>query len=113
VLLFVSLEACRQAAGLGADAPAATVAAHPAVRAHIAEGLARHNRDNPGSSTTVGRALIQLVPPAIDANEITDKGYLNQRAVIAHRAAEVERLLAAQPEPEVIVVRDFPLPGVR
>ena len=72
------------------------------MRAHIADGLARHNRDNPGSSTTVRRVLVQLVPPAIDANEITDKGYLNQRAVIAHRAAEVERLFAADPDPAVI-----------
>jgi feruloyl-CoA synthase len=102
-LLFVNLDACRQAAGLAADAPAAQVAAHPAVLARIAEGLARHNRDNPGSSTTIRRALVQLVPPAIDANEVTDKGYLNQRAVIAHRAAEVERLYAATPDDGVIV----------
>jgi feruloyl-CoA synthase len=104
VLLFVSLDACRQAAGLAAEAPAAEIVAHPAVRAPIAEGLARHNRENPGSSTTIRRALIQLVPPAIDANEITDKGYLNQRAVIAHRAAEVERLFAEAPDSDVIVV---------
>jgi feruloyl-CoA synthase len=103
-LLFMNLDACRKLAGLAADAPAAEVVAHQAVRAHIADGLARHNRDNPGSSTVIRRALVQLVPPAIDANEITDKGYLNQRAVIAHRAAEVERLFAATPDAGVIVV---------
>ena len=35
-------------------------------------------------------------PPSIDANEITDKGYINQRAVLAHRAAAVERLYAGE-----------------
>src|SRR5262249_39282172 len=101
VLLFMNLDACRKVAGLAADAPAEEVVAHAAVRAHIADGLARHNRENPGSSTTIRRALVQLVPPAIDANEITDKGYLNQRAVLAHRAAEVARLHAATPDPGV------------
>jgi feruloyl-CoA synthase len=42
-------------------------------------------------------------PPSIDANEITDKGYINQRAVLMRRAALVERLHAREPDPEVIV----------
>jgi feruloyl-CoA synthase len=43
-------------------------------------------------------------PPSIDANEITDKGYLNQRAVLARRAALVERLYADPVPAEVIEI---------
>jgi feruloyl-CoA synthase len=42
-------------------------------------------------------------PPSIDANEITDKGYINQRAVLKRRAALVENLHADFPASEVIV----------
>jgi feruloyl-CoA synthase len=47
-----------------------------------------------GSSTHPGRLLVMSEPPSIDANEITDKGYLNQRAVLERRAAEVHKLYA-------------------
>jgi feruloyl-CoA synthase len=43
-------------------------------------------------------------PPSIDANEITDKGYINQRRALERRAAAVERLYAAAPDDHVIVV---------
>ena len=49
----------------------------------------------PGSSTCVMRLLVLAEPPSIDANEITDKGYLNQRAVLERRAALVEKLYAS------------------
>jgi feruloyl-CoA synthase len=48
------------------------------------------------------RALVLADPPSIDANEITDKGYVNQRAVLDRRAALVERLYAEPPAAEVI-----------
>ena len=47
-----------------------------------------------GSSTHPVRLLIMSEPPSIDANEITDTGYINQRAVLERRAAEVQRLYA-------------------
>ncbi len=43
-------------------------------------------------------------PPSIDANEITDKGYINQRATLEHRAELVERLYADRPGEDVILV---------
>jgi feruloyl-CoA synthase len=49
----------------------------------------------PGSSTRVTRLLVLSEPPSIDANEITDKGYLNQRAVLERRATLVEKLYAS------------------
>jgi feruloyl-CoA synthase len=42
------------------------------------------------------RLLVMAEPPSIDANEITDKGYMNQRAVLERRAALVEQLYAAK-----------------
>jgi feruloyl-CoA synthase len=56
-----------------------------------------------GSSTHPVRALVMGEPPSIDANEITDKGYINQRAVLERRAASVEMLHADPPASEVIV----------
>jgi feruloyl-CoA synthase len=61
--------------------------------------------ESTGSSTCPSRALLMDEVPSIDANEITDKGYINQRAVLTRRAALVERLHGAQPDPEVIVLR--------
>ena len=51
-----------------------------------------YNRQNPGSSHRVGRLVVLTEPPSIDANEITDKGYINQRAVLSRRAEVVESM---------------------
>jgi feruloyl-CoA synthase len=70
----------------------------------IRAGLARHNDENPGLSRRIARVLLMTEPPSIDANEITDKGYINQRAVLECRAAAVERLFREPIDPDVIVV---------
>ena len=49
-----------------------------------------------GSSTYASRALFLRDAPSIDAGEITDKGYINQRAVLTRRAGEVERLYSGR-----------------
>jgi feruloyl-CoA synthase len=67
-------------------------------------GLARYNAQAQGSSTRIARCMLLIEPPGIDANEITDKGYINQRAVLTRRAALVERLHADPPAAEVIVI---------
>jgi feruloyl-CoA synthase len=67
----------------------------------LREGLMRTLRalaQEPGSSTHPVRLLIMNEPPSIDANEITDKGYMNQRAVLERRAALVEKLYGDAPE---------------
>jgi feruloyl-CoA synthase len=46
--------------------------------------------------------------PSIDANEITDKGYINQRLALERRKADVERLFASTPDPDVLVVSPAP-----
>ncbi len=64
----------------------------PEVRAFLAEAYRRYNAENPTSSHRIARLMVLAEPASIDANEITDKGYLNQRAVLERRAALVERL---------------------
>jgi len=54
--------------------------------------IKNYNMDNPASSTRISRALMMEEPPSIDAGEITDKGYLNQRAVLARRADLIDKL---------------------
>jgi feruloyl-CoA synthase len=66
-------------------------------REKIREAL-RKLAEEGGSSTHPVRALVMSEPPSIDANEITDKGYMNQRAVLERRAALVEKLYSADPE---------------
>ena len=64
--------------------------------------MARLKQEGGGSSTYAARALLMAEPPSIDANEITDKGYINQRAVLSRRAALVERLYAESRDAAVI-----------
>jgi feruloyl-CoA synthase len=65
-------------------------------RSDVRERLqnALRNLAQAGSSTCPRRLLVMSEPPSIDANEITDKGYMNQRAVLERRAALVEQLYA-------------------
>ncbi len=76
----------------------------PAVRAAVAQGLADHNKANSASSTRIARCLILDDPPDMSRNEVTEKGYVNQRAVQDNRSAEVDRLYQAEPDPAVIVL---------
>src|SRR3546814_4894507 len=66
--------------------------------------LAAHNRGAGGSSRRIARALLMAEPPRAEAGEITDKGYVNQRATLARRAALVDRLYGEPPGDDVIVV---------
>ena len=104
-LVFPNIGRCRDAAGLAADAPTADVVAHPAVRQRFQEIFDTLAAESTGSSTFVTRAVILDVPPSLDAKEITDKGSINQKAVLQHRAATVEDLYADTPSERVILCR--------
>jgi feruloyl-CoA synthase len=84
------------------ETPLAELLGRPEVRDALRAGLAAHNARNPASSRRVTRVLLLAEPPSIDAGEITDKGYINQRAVLSHRAERVERLYAEEDDPEVL-----------
>jgi feruloyl-CoA synthase len=76
----------------------------PHVRECVRRGM-NALRDEGGGGTTYGtRAILLEEPPSIDAGEITDKGYVNQRAVLERRAALVERLYARPCDESVILL---------
>jgi feruloyl-CoA synthase len=68
-----------------------------AMGTRIAEVLRALRDEGAGSSQCPACALVLAEPPSLDAGEITDKGYINQRAVLTRRAAEVTRLHARTP----------------
>ena len=72
-----------------------------ALREHLAQALTELNQDS-GSAARIERLLLLETPPSLDAGEITDKGYLNQRRCLECRATEVASLYAEPPAPEVI-----------
>lgn len=75
-----------------------------ALRRGLAEALGRMNR-GAGSARRIERILLLAEPPNLDAGEITDKGYVNQRTVLERRAKAVERLFA-EPPPEDVILAD-------
>ncbi|KAA1010940.1 feruloyl-CoA synthase [Paraburkholderia panacisoli] len=104
LLVFPRLDDCRRLACLPASASARQVIDAPAVRAHFAALLDRLNRSATGGATTIARLRLMDVAPSLDLGEITDKGSINQRAVLTHRATLVEAMYdAAQRDPAVIV----------
>jgi feruloyl-CoA synthase len=104
VLAWPNLHACRGIVG-NPDATFEDVVKHPEIVARFTAGLRAHNKaSNNVSSMRVARAMLMAEPPSIDGNELTDKGYINQRAGLERRAALVDRLYAAQPDEDVIVV---------
>jgi feruloyl-CoA synthase len=71
----------------------------------VFEGLLRDfARLSTGSSNRIARAIVLREAPSLDAGEITDKGSINQAAVLKRRAHLVEELYATPYAPEVIVV---------
>jgi feruloyl-CoA synthase len=86
------------------EAPLAELARHPVLREHVRQAIAQWNDAHPGSSQKIARVLLLPDSPSIDANEITDKGYINQRLALARRKADVERLFASAPDADVLVI---------
>ncbi len=104
LLVFPNVAACRS---LCIELPPhATVkeliAARP-VREALTNAFQNHNAHSGGaSSMRAARAMAMEEPPSLDANEITDKGYINQRAVLRRRAELVERLYQTPAHPDAI-----------
>lgn len=96
-------DACRGLCPELGDAPLAEVAGHPTVRRVIAERLVRFAATSTGSATRVERAILLVDPLSLDDQEVTDKGSINQRAVLARRARLVEDLYAETPGAHVIM----------
>jgi feruloyl-CoA synthase len=102
-LIFPHLAGCRSLCPeLGAAASPAELLADARVREHVRQGLAQLKAEGGGSSTYATCALFLSEPASVDAGEITDKGYVNQRAVLERRAAWVVKLYAT-PLPEEVI----------
>ena len=91
-LVFPDLEACRKLAGLAPEVGVATVIADPWVRAAFQERFDALAAGATGSASHIARAVLLDTPPSLDSGEITDKGSINQRAVMVAREKLVEDL---------------------
>jgi feruloyl-CoA synthase len=102
VLLVPDLEACRRLCGASSAADRDLLGS-ASLRDLLQDRLDSLARRATGSSNRVTRALLLTEPLSLDAHEVTDKGSINQRAVLAHRAALVEALYTEPYSPRVLV----------
>ncbi len=84
--------AVRQLSGLPDSAPLADVLNSAPVLAHFQGVVNRLAASATGSANRIARMCLLSEPPTIDRGEITDKGSINQRAVLSHRADTVAAL---------------------
>ncbi len=103
LLGWPNLQACRIIVG-NPTASVEEVIAHPKILECIREGLRTHNRSSTGSSMRIERVLLMTEPASIDGNELTDKGYINQRAALDRRADLVELIYEPGLAPGVIAI---------
>jgi feruloyl-CoA synthase len=96
MLILPRLDECRTLSGLGGQASLAEVLQHAKVLAHFQSVLDRLWSAGTGSASRVARATVLSEAPSIDHGEITDKGSINQRAMLMHRASLVEALYAGK-----------------
>lgn len=96
LLIFGRVAECRQLAALGEEADLFEVMTHPAVRAHFKELLVRVNSTATGSANRIAWVRLLETLPSIDHSEVTDKGSINQRAVLTRRADLIDALYNGQ-----------------
>ena len=108
-LVIPDVEACRKLApNLPPDAAAAVVLAHPQVRKAFEQCLDALSDQSRGTSARIARAILLVEPPSLDVGEVTDKGSINQRAVLARRADLVEELYTDPPSANLIIAPSLP-----
>ena len=104
-LVFPNLQMCRDVLGAVADVPARALLSHPVIVSRFTDVFTTLAAASTGSSTFVARAIVLEDPPSMDAREVTDKGSINQKAVLAHRAALVDELYSASPSRHVLIAQ--------
>lgn len=103
-IVILDLDGCRLINPKLAVGDTNAAAKDPLVRAAFRERFAGVLASATGSSNRITRAILLDAPLSIDRGEITDKGSINQRAVLEHRAALVEMLYAPVPSDFVIAL---------
>ena len=106
-MLFLDVDATRKLAPELAGASEAELAESPLLRAELQKRLDALAAGSTGSSNLVARVAVMGQPPSLDSGELTDKGSINQRAVMAVRAQQVEDLYA-DPAPAHVLVAAKP-----
>jgi feruloyl-CoA synthase len=108
MIIFADADACCALCGGDGERPAAVpeLFRHPSVRAHFQSLLESCAANATGSSHRVVRAILAEEPPSLDAGEITDKGSLNQRAILDRRATIVEELYAPESSPRIFKIKE-------
>jgi feruloyl-CoA synthase len=92
LLVFPRIDDCRRLAALAPDAGVTDVLRAPAVRAFFQQLVNRLWQAGTGSASRVACLTLLAEPPAIDRGELTDKGSINQRAVLAQRGALIDAM---------------------
>jgi feruloyl-CoA synthase len=87
-------QAVRHLSGLPVDTSMHDVLDSAPVLAHFQQVLNALSKTATGSATRIARLCLLADPPSLDRGEITDKGSVNQRAVLTHRAETVAKLHA-------------------
>ena len=103
-LVILDLDGCRL---INPNLPSddiATAASDSAIRAVFRERLQKLLASATGSSSRIARAVLLDTPLSIDRGEVTDKGSINQRAVLEHRGALIEALYSPSPPAQVITL---------
>ncbi len=102
LVAWLNAAGCKQVTGEEGDL--AFYATHPKVHAHLRKAFEDWNKVNTGATMRVARVLLLSDMPSIDANEITDKGYINQRVALENRRDAVQRLYGADTQPDVVLI---------
>jgi feruloyl-CoA synthase len=104
-LVVLDLDGCRVINPALPPGELAAAAADPIIRQAFAERLKQFASEATGSSTRISRAVLLDMPLSIDRGEVTDKGSINQRAVLEHRAGLIDALYAPTLEPHIISLK--------
>ena len=92
LLIVPNIAGICELCGMDPNSELSEIAGHDTMQSHLQASLKNYNTANPASSRCIRRVLILTEPLNIDAGEITDKGYVNQRAVLERRQSVVEML---------------------
>ena len=104
-LVILDLDGCRVVNPALPSGDLAAAASDPIIRQAFAERLNKFAAEATGSSTRITRAVLLDTPLSIDRGEVTDKGSINQRAVLEHRAALIDALYAPSPDSHIISLK--------
>jgi feruloyl-CoA synthase len=104
-LVVLDLDGCRAINPALPSGDLAAAASDPVIRQAFADRLKQFAANATGSSTRIKRAVLLDAPLSIDRGEVTDKGSINQRAVLEHRAGLIDALYSTSPDSRVISLK--------